>query len=188
MLGLRYIYVLSLAIWVGGTIAIGGIAAPATFASLTSHDPAAVPTAAAAFGGPATVPTAAAAFGDPAGGRLLAGIVFGEVLRRFYLASYAAGGALLLSLIVMALLGPRPAGFLIRAGIAFVMLALTVYAGVILAAQITALQKAIGVSVASLPAGDPRRIEFGQLHGLSTLLMALTGVGGLALLYWEARE
>lgn len=175
MLGLRYIYVLSLAIWVGGTIAIGGIAAPATFASLTSHDPAAIP-------------TAAAAVGDLAGGRLLAGIVFGEVLRRFYLASYAAGGALLLSLIVMALLGPRPAGFLIRAGIAFVMLALTVYAGVILAAQITALQKEIGVSVASLPAGDPRRIEFGQLHGLSTLLMALTGVGGLALLYWEARE
>jgi hypothetical protein len=162
MAGLRYVYVLSLAIWVGGTIAIGGIAAPATFAALTAH--------------------------DAAGGRVLAGIVFGEVLGRFYLASYGAGGALLLSLIAMALLGPRPAGFFVRAGIACVMLTLTVYAGVILAAQITALQKEIGVSVASLPVGDPRRIEFGQLHGLSTLLMAVTGIGGLLLLYWEARE
>lgn len=162
MLGLRYIYVLSLTIWVGGTIAIGGIVAPATFAALTAH--------------------------DPAGGRVLAGLVFGEVLRRFYLASYAAGGALLVSLIAMALLGPRPAGLFVRAGIAFVMLALTAYAGVILAAQITALQREIGVSVASLPTDDPRRIEFGQLHGLATLLMTVTGVGGLVLLYWEARE
>jgi hypothetical protein len=175
MLGLRYIYVLSLTIWVGGAIAIGGIAAPATFASLTTHDP-------------ASVPNASAASGDPAGGRVLAGIVFGEILRRFYLASYAAGAALLLSLIVMALLGPRPAAFFVRAGIAALMLGLTLYAGVILAAQITQVQREIGVSVASLPADDPRRIEFGQLHGLSTLLMALTGVGGLVLLYWEARE
>ena len=162
VLGLRYTYLLALAIFLGGTIVIGGIAAPATFAALAGH--------------------------DPAGGRILAGEVFGEVLRRFYLASYAAGGALFFSLIVMALLGPRPAGFFARAGIAAVMLALTLYSGLVLAAQITRLQKEIGVSVASLAADDARRIRFGQLHGLSSVLMAITGVGGLALLYWEAKE
>lgn len=175
MVGLRYVYVLSLAIWLGGTITIGGIAAPAIFASLAGPDP-------------TSVPNAAAAVGSPAEGRVLAAVVFGEVLRRFYLASYTAGGALLLSLIVMALLGPRPARFFVRAGIAAAMLGLTLYAGLVLAGQITHLQREIGVSVASLPADDLRRTEFGQLHGLSTLLTALTGVGGLVLLYWEARE
>jgi hypothetical protein len=115
-------------------------------------------------------------------------MVFGEILRRFYLVSYGAGGALLLSFVAMALLGPRQSAFFVRLGIVIAMLALTVYAGVVLAAQITALQKEIGVSVASLPAADPRRMRFGMLHGLSTLFMVLTIAGGVALMYWEARE
>jgi hypothetical protein len=162
MLGLRYVYVLALAVWIGSTIAVGALVAPATFASLTSH--------------------------DPEGGRLLAGMVFGEVLRRYYLASYAAGAALLFSLIVIALLGPRPGGFFLRLALVGLMFGGTLYAGLVLTGQIDDLQKQIGVSVATLAASDPRRVSFGRLHGLSTGLMALTAVGGLILLYWEAKE
>ena len=162
MLALRYVYVLALAVLVGGIIAIGGIAAPATFAALVQHDAAA--------------------------GRVLAGLAFGEVLRRYYLASYAAGGVLLLSLAAMALLGPRPPAFFIRCAIAFTMLALMLYSGIVITSQIAGLQQEIGVAVSSLAVGDPRRMLFGRLHGLATGFMAATGLGGLALLYWEAKD
>ena len=39
-----------------------------------------------------------------------------------------------------------------------------------------------------LPEGDPIREEFNRLHGLANILLSLTVVGGLALLFWEARE
>ena len=162
MIALRYVYVLALAVSLGGTVAVGGIAAPATFAALQQH--------------------------DPASGRFLAGVVVGEVLRRSYHVAYVADALLLAGLAGMALLGPRPSNFAVRAGIATIMLALTLYAGVVLTGQIERLQREIGVSVASLPVADPRRVRFGWLHGLSTGLMTITAVGGLALLYWEARE
>jgi hypothetical protein len=42
--------------------------------------------------------------------------------------------------------------------------------------------------VSSLAADDPRRLAFGRLHGLSTALMGLTAIGGLLLLYLDARD
>jgi hypothetical protein len=39
-----------------------------------------------------------------------------------------------------------------------------------------------------LPASDARRIEFERLHDYSSWLLGLTAFGGLALLWWEARE
>jgi hypothetical protein len=95
------------------------------------------------------------------GGIIVVGVVAapvsGEVLQRFYLTSYASGGLLLLSLLAMALLGPRPSGFAARLGVAFAMFAMTLYTGL-------------------------------ALHNVSTGLMALTAAGGLALLFWEARD
>jgi hypothetical protein len=80
-----------------------------------------------------------------------------EVLHRFFLVSYVAGGLLLVSLFAMALLGPRPSGFAARFLVAVLMVALTIYAG-------------------------------RELHTLSREVMALTAIGGLALLFWEARD
>jgi hypothetical protein len=39
-----------------------------------------------------------------------------------------------------------------------------------------------------LPAEDSRRVEFDQLHSLSTTLVTATLLGGLVLLAWETRE
>ncbi|MGE5815812.1 MAG: hypothetical protein ACM36C_15090, partial [Acidobacteriota bacterium] len=62
MVALRYAYLLALVIWLGGLIPLGGIAAPAIFAALTG-----------AHG---------------AGGREMAGLAFGAVLRRFHVVAY----------------------------------------------------------------------------------------------------
>jgi uncharacterized membrane protein len=163
VLALRYIAVIALVVWVGGLLALGAIAAPATFDVLGMQ-----------------------AMSD--GGRLLAGAVFGETLRRFMLVSYAAGVILLGTLIVRAILGPRPRRFAWRAAAATIMLATAAYAGIVVDGRIRDLQRAIGVAPSSLPEHDPRRIEFGRLHGLSTSLQLVPLVGGLALIFWELKE
>ncbi len=161
MVAVRYAYLLALVFWVGGLLALGGIAAPAIFASLTSAHALA--------------------------GREMAGLAFGAVLRRFHLAAYISAGVMILSLVAMAVLGPRPARLAIRLGIVAVMTALTLYSGLIVSPRVERLRDAIGGPVAARPESDARRAEFGRLHGLSTLLLALSAAGGLVLLYWEAR-
>ncbi len=162
MVLLRYVALLALVVWVGGLIALGGIAAPSDFGVI-----------------------GAAQIAD---GRLLAGAVFGETLRRFTLVTYAAGTILLGTLVIRAILGPRPRRFAWRAAVATLMLATTAYAGVVVAGRIRALQRSIGVAPSSLPETDPRRVEFGRLHGRSTGLQLVPLLGGLALLYWELKE
>lgn len=163
MLVLRYLQVLALAIWVGSMVAIGALMAPTTFQVLQARLP----------GGE---------------GRTLAGALFGEVLRRFNPVAYGCGLIILLTLFAMKVLGPRPVGFGIRVAIASVMLALSLYSGIWVSSRIERMQADIGVSVASLPDTDPRKAEFGRLHGLSTTLMMINLVGGIVLFYWHARD
>ena len=111
VLALRYVYVLALSIWFGGTITIGAIASPVSEA----------------------------------------------VRHRFFIWLYVAGALVLTTLFGMALLGPRPSGFFARFAVAAGMLALTIYAGL-------------------------------QLRTLSINVLALIAIGGLALLFWEARD
>lgn len=159
---LRYAAVLALVIWVGGLVALGAIAAPAAFdVAAARHLPDA---------------------------RLVAGALFGEMLRRFTLVCYGAGAVLLLTLIARRILGPRPHRFGWRAGLTLLMLATTAYAGVVVASRIQQLQHEMGVSPSSLPESDARRQEFGRLHGLSTALQLVPLLGGLALLFWEIKE
>lgn len=162
MLLLRYVAVLALVVWVGGLVALGAIAAPATFDVM--------------------------ALRQVADGRLLAGAVFGEVLRRFFLVSCAAGLLLLGSLTLRRILGPKPRHFGIRAGLLLLMLAATLYAGIVVASRIASLQASMNVAPSSLPADDPRRIEFGRLHLISTALQLVPLLGGLALIFWELKE
>lgn len=162
MLALRYAGLLALVLWVGGLLVLGAIGAPSIFDVLTLRH-----------------------IDD---GRVLAGAIFGETLRRFHLLSYACGAVLLVTMIARAVLGPRPRRFAIRAAIAFVMLAASAYSGVIVSARIAQAQAAMGVAPSSLPEGDPRRVQFGKLHATSTGLELIPVLGGLMLLFWELKD
>lgn len=162
MVALRYAYLLALVFWVGGMLALGGVAAPAIFAALTGAHGAA--------------------------GREMAGLAFGAVLRRFCFGASIASAVMVLSLMVMAAIGPRPVRLAWRLALIVVMAALTVYSGFVIGPRVESLRREIRAPVASLPEADPRRAEFGRLHRLSTMLLGAAAVGGLALLAWEARS
>jgi hypothetical protein len=127
MLALRYAALLTLVVWVGGLLALGAIAAPSTFDVLAAKQ----------------IPD----------GRLLAGALFGEMLRRFHIVGYVAGALLLATLILRRVLGPRPRRFAWRAGLAALMLGASAYSGVAVSARIARLQQEIGAAPSSLPEG-----------------------------------
>ena len=162
MLALRYVYVLALAIWLGGMVVLGAVVAPATFQALQASEPAA--------------------------GRLLGGAVFGAILSRFHYVAYGAGILALTTLTAMALLGPRPRGFAVRSSIVGLMLVVALYSGFAVLREVDAVQQEVGGLPSSLPAGDARRVRFDELHQRSTQLMMVNIVGALILLFWEARE
>jgi hypothetical protein len=118
----------------------------------------------------------------------MAGALFGVVLSRFHLVAYGCGAVLLLSLVAMALLGPRPKAFAIRCALVAAMLLVAVYSGVAVLGEISAIQQEVGGLPSKLPESDPRRIRFDELHQLSTRLMLVNLLGALALVYWEAAE
>jgi hypothetical protein len=162
MIALRYAYVLALVVWLGGMVVLGAVVAPTTFQVLQRS--------------------------EPVNGRALAGELFGVTLARFHYVAYAAGAILLVCLAAMAVLGPRPRHFALRAGIVALMLGVAIYSGAVVLGQIEAIQQQVGGLPSRLPAGDERRVRFDGLHQLSTRLMMLNMAAALVLLYWEARE
>jgi uncharacterized membrane protein len=162
VLALRLVYVLALAVWLGGMTILGAVVAPTIFQTLQSA--------------------------DPESGRALAGLAFGAILERFHYLAYGCGVLLLVMLIVIALLGPRPKQFAIRCGIVTAMLLVALYSGVIVLGEIDSIQHEVGTLPSRLPEADPRRVRFNELHQLATRLMMVNLLGALALLYWEARE
>jgi hypothetical protein len=162
MLALRYVYLLALVVWLGGMVVLGAVVAPTTFQVLQAA--------------------------APATGRALAGELFGATLARFHYLAYGAGAVLFVTLAVMAILGPRPAAFAIRLGIIVVMLGVAGYSGIRVLGEIAVVQQSIQTLPSTLPADDPRRVRFDQLHQLSTRLMTFNVFAALVLLYWEARE
>jgi hypothetical protein len=162
VLALRLVYVLALAIWLGGMAILGAVVAPTIFQTMQAA--------------------------DPESGRALAGLAFGAILARFHYLAYGCGILLLVMLIVIALLGPRPKHFAIRSGIVVGMLLVSAYSGEIVLGEIDAIQREVGTLPSRLPDTDPRRARFNELHQLSTRLMMVNLIGALALLYWEARE
>jgi len=162
MRSLRYLYVLALVLWLGGMAIAGLVVAPTTFGVLEGW--------------------------DPSTGRVLAGQVFGAVLQRIHLIGYAAAVVMFVVLTILRMLGPRPMHYGIRVGLLAIMLSLMLYSGRVLAPRIDQLQEQVSGPISQLPADDPRRIEFDDLHNLSTRLVAATLIGGLVLLAWETRE
>jgi hypothetical protein len=164
MLVFRYLALTALVVWLGGMIALGLLVAPTTFGVLQ------------------------ASAADPATGRMLAGSVFGEILRRFHLVAYGCGALLMLCLFVMKFVGPPPAAFEIRVAVVALMLGLAVYSGVPVSREIAAIQAQVKGPMSALPASDARKARFDRLHSLSTTLMVINMGLGLVLLYWYVRE
>ena len=162
MLALRYAALVGAALWVGGLITLGLVAAPAIFDTIAAR--------------------------GVADGRVLAGAVFGEAFRRFHPVAYGCGGVIVSSLIVRAALGPRPVQFGLRLGAAIAMLAGSLYSGMYLSAQIERLRIEAGGAPSSLPEGDARRTAFGRLHALSTFVQIIPIAGGLFLLFRELKD
>jgi uncharacterized membrane protein len=162
VLALRYVYVLALAIWLGGMVVLGAVVAPTTFQVLQAI--------------------------EPSTGRLLGGAVFGAILSWFHYVAYGTGALALLALAAMALLGPRPVAFAVRSAIVALMLVVALYSGLVVLREVNSIQREVSGLPSSLPAGDERRVRFDQLHQLSTRLMVINIVGALMLLYWEAKE
>ncbi|HET7216933.1 MAG TPA: DUF4149 domain-containing protein [Vicinamibacterales bacterium] len=161
MLVLRFATLLAIAVWIGGLLALGAIAAPAIFDIVAAR--------------------------GIADGRILSGAIFGEALRRFHLVAYGCGVLILLALFTRAVLGPRPRHFALRFALATIMLGAALYSGLVVSQQIAAVQKEIGpgVAVSSLPESDPRRAAFGRLHGISTLVQLVPLIGGMVLMALE---
>lgn len=162
MRAVRYLYVLALALWLGGMALAGFVVAPTVFSVLQAW--------------------------NASTGRVLAGNLFGEILRRLYLLGGFAAAVMFLALTVQRIIGPRPKAYGVRAALIVLMFGLTAYAGYVIQPRIEALQNEAGKPMIELPADNPRRTEFDALHGLSTTLLSLTMVGGLALVAWETRE
>jgi uncharacterized protein DUF4149 len=162
MVIVRYVALAALVVWLGGMVVLGLLVAPSTFGVLQAHDPAA--------------------------GRVLAGALFGEILRRFHLLAYACGGVILIALFVMKFIGPPPYAFPIRAGLVALMLAVDLYAGIPVAREIAQIQSAVSGPMNALPDADPRRVRFNQLHTTSTTLMTVNMALGLVLLAFYVRE
>jgi hypothetical protein len=160
VIALRYVYLVAVAVWLGGMLAIGMIVAPALFQTLPSL--------------------------SPEDGRAFAGETFKVILARFHRVAYTCGGTAFVALVVMALLGPRPRHFSIRALVLAAMLGISIYSGRYALGGIDAIQAEVGTLPSRLPSGDPRRVRFDELHRLATILMMVNIVGALGLLGWEA--
>ena len=162
MFVIRQLALTALTVWLGGMATLGLLVAPTTFRVLE--------------------------MADPDAGRVLAGAVFGEVLRRFHLLAYACGAVILVCLFVIKFVGPPPRAFKLRVGLAVLMLAIALYSGLPLTREIASVQAQVAAPVRTLPETDQRRIRFDRLHATSTALMTVNLTLGLILLGWYARE
>jgi len=159
---LRYLALLALALWIGGLAALGGAAAPQLFAVLSAHDPAA--------------------------GRETAGVLFGAVFTLFQHYAWGLAAVLFASLGFRAALGPRPRRFALRMWTVAAMLTASLATVFFITPRIDAIRRHVPGAVAGLPDTDQRKIDFGRLHGLSSVLMVLTVLAGAGLMWVEMKD
>jgi len=162
MVVLRVASLVVLSLWIGGLAVLGFVAAPVIFRTLEAQ--------------------------DAAGGRALAGLVFGAVFARFQDWAWVLGAALIMLLATRALLGPRPRRLGWRLLTVVGMLALSLYTAFGIAPRIDRIRTDTAGSVSSLPDSDPRKQEFGLLHGLSNVIMLVTLLGGVGLMWIETTD
>lgn len=107
---LRYLYLLALVAWVGGTLTLAGVAAPSIFAVLGPH--------------------------SASSGRALAGALFADMLRTFQLTADLCGLVMLATLTGMRLLGPKPVHFRARFATVLGMFAIALFSSMSVPTQI----------------------------------------------------
>lgn len=159
---LRFAALLILGVWIGGLVALGGIAAPNIF-SVLEHL-------------------------DPLTGRDAAGRVFGAIFDRFQRLSWVLGGVLLMLLIARRMLGPPPRLFNLRVAALAIMLGSSATTALVITPRIVAIRDATPNGVSRLPTQDLRKQEFGRLHGMSSALMLVSLVAGVGLFWVETRD
>lgn len=144
--------ILAIVVWVGGMASLALIAAPAIFQTAASREG--------------------------------AGKTFGLILKRFHPVSYGSGAA------ILAAAAMRWAGRynhhlyaaeVTRYVIAAIMLALSLYSGIAISGKLEKLRAGMTAGIDRTPKDDPRRVEFNNLHRLSTTVMAFNLLLGLAL-------
>lgn len=158
----RFASLLLSAVWIGGLAVLGGVAAPAVFAVLQSHDPVA--------------------------GRTVAGELFGVILWRYQNVLWIAGALQLVLLGARAALGPPPRRFKVQFIVLLSMLAATSYAALVIAPRIDRIRTSTPTTIAALADDSPVKREFGQLHGFSSGLLALAFAGALVLFWFDSKE
>ena len=161
---LRLTSMIVLALWVGGLAALGFVAAPTIFSVLEGE------------------------LSGAEAGRAMAGEVFGAVFQRFQHVAWVLGGLLLALYGLRAALGPRPRRLALRMWTTTAMLAMSLGTALVIAPRIDAIRQSTPGAVAALPDTDPRKGEFGRLHGLSNVLMVVTLLGGVGLIYAELKD
>lgn len=151
-----------LAVWVGGLLILGAIAAPMLFAVIEQH--------------------------DPITGRTLAAVAFGAIFQRFETLSWIIGIVFIAVLVARAALGPRPRRLAVRIWTASVMLAIAIVTTAYIAPGIDKIRREVPGTVAALRLDDPRRAQFNRLHTLSIVLGFVTVLAGGLLLWYEATD
>jgi hypothetical protein len=159
---LRWASLVALGLWIGGLVALGAVAAPEIFRALEAQ--------------------------DLAGGRELAGRLFGTILDSFQYVAWGCGAVLLVSLGVRAALGPRPRRTALRCWTVALMLAGSAAVKFVISPGIDDIRTSTPGPISALAAADPVRVRFGRLHGASTGLLFLTVVAGLGLVWAEMKD
>src|SRR5437016_3528157 len=125
MLAVRYVTLLTLVVWLGGMIMLGALVAPLTFGVLQAA--------------------------DPTGGRVLAGALFGEILRIFHLIAFGCGALMIVALLVTKFVGPPPRAVVVRIAVVVVMLALEGYSAGPVTREISGVQAQVSGPINRLP-------------------------------------
>jgi len=153
------IEIIAITIWVGGMATLAFIAAPAIFQSLASRE--------------------------------LAGKTFGLILKRFHPVMYGCGAGVLIAGAMRwagAFDHRLNAAEITRYVIAVLMLGISLYSGLVVSRKLDKLRARMPNGVDRTPRGDLRRVEFNNLHRLSTTLMAFNLLLGFALAVMFALE
>lgn len=153
------IEIIAVTLWVGGMAALAFIAAPAIFQSEPSREK--------------------------------AGRTFGLILKRFHWLAYGCGVVILLAgaLRWAGSFNHRlSASEVTRYAIAALMLGLALYSGLAVSRKLDRLRGLMPNGIDRTPKDDPNRVEFNNLHRLSTTLMAFNLLLGLAMAVMFALE
>jgi hypothetical protein len=162
MVAVRYAVLAAQVVWLGGMVVLGLIVAPSAFRVL----PAA----------------------NPHDGRVLAALLFADVLWQFHIVAYLCGAVGVIGLFIMKFVGPPPTAFVVRVALLGAMLASAVYTGVPVSRELSEIQASVPGPISTLAESDARRLRFDVLHRTSTACMALNVGLGLFSLLWYARE